>query len=108
MLILNTFFSQVSLSHLDLSHNEISSFDSGSSDLAQAGADLKTLDLSDNAIAILGDHALNGLGALLELDLSSNQLSALPPTLFNSSSSMRKLSLRNNRSVDPRVDLIKK
>ena len=64
----------MSLSHLDLSHNEISSFESGSSDLAQAGDDLRTLDLSHNAIEILGDHALDGLGSLLELDLSSNQV----------------------------------
>ena len=64
----------MSLSHLDLSHNEISSFSSGSSDLAQAGDDLRTLDLSHNAIAILGDHALGGLDSLLELDLSSNQV----------------------------------
>jgi Leucine-rich repeat (LRR) protein len=82
------------VAHLDLSENEITALRSG--DLAQVEGKLKSLDLSHNRVAILGDEALSGLDSLLELNLGGNQLSALPPTVFNKSSSMQKLFLQNN------------
>ena len=60
-------------------------------------AEVTSLDLSDDGIAILRADDFHGLGSLQELDLGNNHLTGLPVRIFEELHSLRLLDLRDNR-----------
>ncbi|XP_029170758.1 toll-like receptor Tollo [Nylanderia fulva] len=78
---------------LDIGNNDLSALP----DHAFSGLrSLSVLRIQDNAIASVGDHALHGLASLRVLNMSSNRLVALPPELFAKTKELRELILSNN------------
>jgi len=65
-------------------------------DVAAAGESLRRLMLANNRLSLLGDDALEGLGALQYLDVSSNRLAAVPVGVFANASNLLELNSYNN------------
>lgn len=92
------------LRELNLSHNQIGTFDWNTLGGGSGGGGLsalRKLDLSWNAITALqldpnGDEAFC-LAALETLDLSRNKISRIEPDVMNGLPSLRELNLSNNR-----------
>lgn len=78
---------------LDLSNNSVDALPSSAfSGLSR----LQTLNLQGNAISFVADRALEGVTSLTTLHLSDNKLVSLPPELFSDARDIKEVYLRNN------------